>query len=84
MNIAAAQDSPIAFPAPTDRYVDLPLHVFDISTRCCIFCGDRPTWDSFEEYVEFWFAKEYEGEPGHTHEDQEDWEYVSASCLKAG
>lgn len=74
---------PVSFPAPTERYVDLPLHLYAIKDRRCVYCGEQPLWESFEAYVAWWFASEYEGEPGHVHDEREEWEYLNATCLKA-
>lgn len=37
-------------------------------------------WDTFEAYSEWWYANEYEGEPGHTHEDRTHFDYYRATC----
>jgi hypothetical protein len=65
--------------APEDSgLVDLPAHEF-VDGKC-VHCGEEPA-KSFEEYVDFWWEFEYEGEPGHVHESQDLYEYLAASCL---
>ena len=80
---ATETPAPVSFPAPSERYVELPLHLYAIDTRRCVYCGEQPLWATFEEYVAWWFAFEYEGEPGHTHDEREEWEYLNATCLKS-
>lgn len=81
--IPTRADTPVAFPAPTDRYVHLPLHLFEVKTHRCLYCGDQPLWDSYEEYVDWFYEYEHEGERDHAPEGRDDWEYTSAACLKA-
>lgn len=72
-----------AFDSPNTAYVSLPLHVLDIETHACIYCGSAPIWDTFEEYVAHFWEFEFEGEPGHTHDDEDQFEWFAASCLAA-
>lgn len=70
--------------APSDRWVELPAHEFPVPYAFCVHCGEPQQPSSFltyEEYVEHFYANEYEGDPGHAPESREDFEYVRDSCL---
>lgn len=66
-----------------DRWADLPLHVHDVVTHECIHCGDAPIWDSYEAYLEHWYAFEYEGDPWHAPSERDEWELGSNLCCAA-
>lgn len=65
-----------------DRFVPLPAHLMDVATHRCVYCNQEPLWDSYEAYVEHWLANEYEGEPGHTHDTREEFEWLNGTCLE--
>lgn len=49
------------YPVTPDGYAELPIHEYEDGHSECKFCGQEPIWDSYESYVEHWYAKEYEG-----------------------
>lgn len=72
---------------PSETYVALPAHRLHAGT--CVWCGDTPTGETYEEYVASWYATEYEGEQfaddggriEYGPDERAVWEYLRASCL---
>lgn len=64
-----------------DNYVPLPLHLYALEDHKCLYCGEAPMWDNYAAYEAHFWANEYEGDPGHGPGEQEDWEYLAATCL---
>ena len=63
------------------KFVSLPPHVIG-ATNGCLNCTqlDVPGFANYEAYVEHWETYEYEGDPGHHPDPQEEWEYVQVAC----
>ncbi|UVG35094.1 hypothetical protein SEA_CECE_345 [Microbacterium phage Cece] len=59
---------------------DFPLHLMDVRTHQCVFCGLQPTGESYQDYLEWWLANEYEGEPGHQPWTEELWNALDVTC----
>lgn len=72
---------------PSETCVALPAHRLHAGT--CVWCGDTPTGETYEEYVASWYATEYEGEQfaddggriEYGPDERAVWEYLRASCL---
>ncbi len=58
----------------------LPMHVMSVETHECVHCGEAPIWNTYAEYVEYFFAYEYEGDRWHAPDEQEEWEIFTAAC----
>jgi hypothetical protein len=70
-----------------EGYVDLGPHDFEGGERhTCANCGvsSVPTWESYEAYVEHFYAEEWEGERHHKPYDEELYVYLGAACSWAG
>lgn len=61
--------------------VALFLHVMDVQTHECVNCGESPIWDTYAEYVDHFYANEWEGERSHVPDEEEQWEYINSTCL---
>lgn len=63
-----------------DKYMAFPAHEYEDGE--CLYCGQEPSqWATYEEYVAWWYAHEYEGEPGHEVDEREEWEFLQKTCL---
>lgn len=78
---------PLMTPPEGSGYAALPAHS-PTSEGWCFYCEETPEWESFAAYRTWWYENEYEGEgtgefgaAGHRHHDQENWEYLHATCL---
>ncbi|QQO39317.1 hypothetical protein SEA_PINEAPPLEPLUTO_31 [Microbacterium phage PineapplePluto] len=85
---AALQSNTLTNKNPLPDFVPLPvgfapapLHVMSIATHVCIFCGDGNVWSSYQEYVDFFYEAEWEGDPSHTPSDEATFDAVYSTCL---
>lgn len=63
------------------NWAALALCVFDIETRACIHCGGTNVWATYAEYVEHFWAHEYEGDSWHAPDDEADFDRTFSLCL---
>lgn len=78
----------VMYPVTPEGYVELPIHEYNPGSKSCKFCGLEPIWDSYQEYVEHWYAKEFEGtiveSDGYVWtpqpESEEMYLYVASTC----
>lgn len=70
-----------AFAPEHEFFAPLAVCVIDLDTRACIHCGQTPAFATYDEYLENWWTNEYEGEPGHTPEEREEFELGSSLCI---
>lgn len=69
---------------PQANWAPLPAHQHDIVTKQCVFCGEVPVFFTYEEYVHHFYANEWEGEPDHRPEDEEDFDWNALLCNTVG
>lgn len=62
------------------EFADLPAHTY--IEGVCTFCGETRETETYDEYVAWWEANEYEGEPYHEPIPTEEWEYLRSTCLR--
>jgi hypothetical protein len=62
-----------------EGYVDLGPHQFN-AAGICELCGAEKTTETYEEYVNEWYASEWEGERFHVPMDEVTWAYIRISC----
>lgn len=91
---SSAPTSTLELPAPTteevglagvpvpEGYVDLPAHSYGEDGRCTACGKERPS-ETYEQYVQWFYAEEWEGEEGHGPRDEEMFTYLNATCLGA-
>lgn len=63
------------------NWAALALCVLDIETRRCIYCGQRAVFDTYAEYVAHFWAFEFEGDPWHGPDDEDDFDKNASLCL---
>lgn len=81
MSIITANPLP-AFNVDDDgNWAALALCVMSIETHRCIYCDAEPVWDAYDEYVEHFWTMEWEGEPFHEPNSEDDFDRVCSLCL---
>ncbi|QRI44937.1 hypothetical protein SEA_BLUERUGRAT_27 [Microbacterium phage BlueRugrat] len=66
---------------PLPHYIaKLPLHVMSVATHECVFCGEKPIFDSYEEYRKHFYEFEYEGERYHAPDSELKYHIIASLC----
>ncbi|QYC54368.1 hypothetical protein SEA_PICKLES13_32 [Microbacterium phage Pickles13] len=63
------------------NWAALALCVFDTTTHACIYCARRNVWDTYAEYVAYFWDFEWEGEPFHSPRSEADFDRIASLCL---
>ncbi|QDF16978.1 hypothetical protein HWC33_gp25 [Microbacterium phage TinyTimothy] len=69
------------WPIEEPNWVKAPLHVMSIAAHACVFCGEAPTWESYQDYLRHFYEEEWEGERSHNPSDEEHFLLVASLCL---